>query len=98
MVVGLESLLVDDDLMMEPAERYQIVGVGLSAFRPGDDVVDLEPVSALAAVGGAGVPVLVDDGPSQGGWDGPLSSPVDQGWSRLRSGGDFDACIAEDGL
>jgi hypothetical protein len=55
-------LLVDDDVVVVPAECDQIVGVGWPTLAPGGDVVDLEPVSALAAVGGAPVVVAVDDG------------------------------------
>jgi hypothetical protein len=55
-------LLVDDDVVVVPAECDQIAGVGWPTLAPGGDVVDLEPVSALAAVGGAPVVVAVDDG------------------------------------
>jgi hypothetical protein len=62
--VGLEASLVDDDLVVEPAEGDQVLGIGGSALAPGDDVVDLEPVGVGTAVGSAGVPVAVEDGPS----------------------------------
>ena len=32
-----------DQPVMNPAEEYQIVEVGGSSYRPGDDVMDLEP-------------------------------------------------------
>jgi hypothetical protein len=62
MGVGGESLLVDDYVMVVPAEGDEIVWVGWSAVTPGDDVVDLESVSAVASVGGAFVVVAVEDG------------------------------------
>ena len=39
--VDLEASFVDDDLMVEPTEDDELVLVGLSAFRPGSQVVDL---------------------------------------------------------
>jgi hypothetical protein len=57
-------LLVDDDVVVVPAEGDQIVRVSGPSLAPGGDVVDLEPVSAVAAVGGAPVVVAVDDGPA----------------------------------
>jgi hypothetical protein len=30
--VDFESALVDDDVMVEPAERYQIIGIGRTAL------------------------------------------------------------------
>jgi hypothetical protein len=62
--VGGVVLLVDDDVVVVPAEGDQIVGVCPPSLAPGGDVVDLEPVSAVAAVGGAPVVVAVDDGPA----------------------------------
>ena len=62
--VEVVAVLVDDDVVVVPAEGDQIVGVGLSVLAPGGDVVDLEPVSAGTAVGGAPVVVAVDDGPA----------------------------------
>ena len=62
--VDLESSLVDDDVVVVPAEGDQILGVGGPALRPGDDVMGLEPVSAVAAVGGAPVAVAVEDHPA----------------------------------
>jgi hypothetical protein len=64
MVIGGESLLVDDDLMVEPAEGDEILGVCGSALAPGDLVVDLEAMVAVAAVGSAGVAVSFQDGPA----------------------------------
>jgi hypothetical protein len=61
-VVEGVAVLVDDDVVVVPAEGDQIVRVGGSALAPGGDVVDLEPVSAVTAVGGAPVVVAVDDG------------------------------------
>jgi hypothetical protein len=57
---GGESLLVDDDLMVVPTERDQIVRVGGSAFAPWDEMVDLESMLAGTTVGLAGEPVAVE--------------------------------------
>ena len=56
------AVLVDDDVVVVPAEGDQIVRVGGSALAPGGDVVDLEPVSAVAGVGSALVAVAMEDG------------------------------------
>jgi hypothetical protein len=61
MTVGGESLLVDDGLMVVPAEGDQIVRVGGSALAPGDEMVDLGSMAAGTAVGLAGEPITVED-------------------------------------
>jgi hypothetical protein len=61
MTVGDESPLVDDDLMVIPTERDQIVRVGGSAFAPRDEMVDLESMLAGTTVGLAREPVAVED-------------------------------------
>jgi hypothetical protein len=48
--VELEALFVDDDLMVEPAERNQVFGIGFSALGPGGFVVDFDPVTAVTPV------------------------------------------------
>ena len=50
-------MLVDDDLMVVPAEGDQIVGVCCSALAPWDEMVDLETMvtpEGLASRGGKG--------------------------------------------
>jgi hypothetical protein len=64
MVVGLKASLVDDDLVVEPAKGDQILRVGGTPLRPRHEVMDLKTVGAGTAVGGAAVPVAVEDGPS----------------------------------
>jgi hypothetical protein len=64
MVVGLEPLLVDDDLVVVPAQADQILRIGGTPLRPRHEVMDLKTVGAGTAVGGAAVPVAVEDGPS----------------------------------
>jgi hypothetical protein len=54
-------LLVDDDLMVEPTEGYEIVRVGCSALGPGNDVVDLESMVAGTPVCLADMSVTVED-------------------------------------
>jgi hypothetical protein len=61
MVIGGESLLVDDDLMVEPAEGDEILGVCGSALAPGDLVVDLEAMVAGTPVSLADMSVTVED-------------------------------------
>jgi hypothetical protein len=53
----VESSFVDHNLMVEPAEDYQLVLVGAASLHPGGFVVDLEPVPGLAPVGGTPEPV-----------------------------------------
>ena len=62
--VGLDGVvpLVDHNMVVEPAEGDEIVWFCGSAFRPGCDVVDLKPVSAVAGVAGALVVVAMEDG------------------------------------
>jgi hypothetical protein len=62
------------------------------------EMMDLEAVSALTAVGGAGVAVSFDDGPAEFGVYGPLASPVDHGGAVFGSGGDFYDGVAEESL
>jgi hypothetical protein len=57
-----EALLVDDDLMVIPAEGDQIVWVCGSALTPWDAMVDLETMLAGTTVGCAGVSVSFQDG------------------------------------
>jgi hypothetical protein len=57
--VDLEASFVHDHLMAVPAEEDEIVLIGSAPFRPGDDVVSLEPVSAGASVCGADPEILV---------------------------------------
>jgi hypothetical protein len=96
MAVCLESSLVDDDLVVEPAERDQIRGVGTSTFRPGHQVMDLEPVSAIAAVGSAHNAVAVDDGPAQGGRNGARLPPVSHRGAVFGAASHFCDRITED--
>jgi hypothetical protein len=53
---------VDDDVVVVPTQGYEILRIGGSALGPGGDVVDLEPVSAVAGVGSALIVVAVEDG------------------------------------
>jgi len=52
-VVDAETTLVDDHLMVEPAEHYEVLGVGLPTLCPRVDMVDLKSVPGSAAVGSA---------------------------------------------
>jgi hypothetical protein len=95
---GGESLLVDDDLMVVPAEGDQIVRVGGSALAPGDEMVDLESMRAGTSVGLAREPVAVEYESSQGWWDGSGLPSIDHWDAVFACGGDFDDRIAKDRL
>lgn len=47
--VESESRLVDSDVVMEPTERCQVVGMVVAAVDTVFDVVDLEAVAAVAS-------------------------------------------------
>jgi hypothetical protein len=64
MVVGLKASLVDDNLVVVPAQGDEVLRVGGSVFAPWDEMVDLETVGALTSVCPTAVPVAVDDGPT----------------------------------
>jgi len=49
--IDLKTSLVDDNVMVEPAEGDQIIRVGRAALRPGGFMVCFQPVSGIAAVG-----------------------------------------------
>ena len=51
-----EPSFVYDDVMVEPAQDDQLGLVGPAALGPRGEMVDLETVSALTAVGGTGEP------------------------------------------
>jgi hypothetical protein len=59
-----ESLLMDDDLMVIPAQGDEIVRVCGPALAPGDEMVDLESMVAGTSVGPAGESITVEDEPS----------------------------------
>jgi hypothetical protein len=53
---------MDHHLMMEPAESDQILRICRSTLGPGFEMVNLESVSAIAAVADASVAVAMEDG------------------------------------
>ena len=61
-LIDLEALFMDDYMVVVPAQEDQVVLVGGPSLGPGDHMVGLETVSAGAAVGGAGPPILVQQG------------------------------------
>ena len=90
------SASVDDDVVVEPAQGREVVGVGWSAVRPGCDVVCLEAVSADAALNGAHRAVTVQHVSSESGWDGPGSASHAEWCAVFGSPGDFDHAVAQD--
>ncbi len=61
----LESWFVDHHVMMEPAKRNHVVWVGRAAFGPGDDVMRLDSIAGLAAIGSTDIAVPEQDCPTQ---------------------------------
>ena len=90
--------LVDHDVMVEPAEKHQILLVGTASLRPGGFVVSLEAISGITAVGGAPTLVFVDESPFQGRRHGALPTPVVEISALFGPGDDLGSRIAEDGL
>jgi hypothetical protein len=88
------SHLVDDHMVMKPAEGDQVVGIGSAALRPGNFVVWLEPVPAGAAVCCASA-VAVEDGSAEFGWDDP-AGPSDGQRLSVVDGDGFDRSATED--
>ena len=70
--------LVDHDVVVEPTECREVLGIRPAALRPGDLVVWLEPVAAGAAVCCASA-IPVEDSSAEFGWDDPGSSSCCQG-------------------
>jgi hypothetical protein len=62
MPVWLESVLMDSDVMVEPADGYEVSRVGPTALTPRDDVMNLKTVSAVTAVDSTSVAVATQDG------------------------------------
>jgi hypothetical protein len=60
-VVELIAPLVDDDLVVVPAEGGEVVGVGGTVVGAVVDVVDLESAGGVAPIGGAHPVVAVQD-------------------------------------
>jgi hypothetical protein len=89
---------VDHDVMVEPAEKHQILLVGTASLRPGGFVVSLEAISGITAVGGAPTLVFVDESPFQGRRHGALPTPVVEISALFGPGDDLGSRIAEDGL
>ncbi|MGB9357738.1 MAG: hypothetical protein WCC01_04190, partial [Acidimicrobiia bacterium] len=65
---------MDHDLVVEPADGGEVVGVGPAVVGPRNHVVDLQAVSAGAAGDGASCGVAVQDEPSEAGWDDPAAA------------------------
>lgn len=96
MGVDLVAVAVDYHMVVVPAQRGEVVGIVGSALGCGGDVVGLEPVAALAAVGGAGTLVPVEDEPFEFGWDGAAGGSDREGCAVGAGGEDFDRPVAED--
>ena len=64
MPVWGEAFLVDNDLMVEPTQHYQVFRICGSSVGPMLYVMYLEPVAALTAVSSTGVAVSFQNGPA----------------------------------
>jgi hypothetical protein len=93
---GLESSFVNHDMMVEPAESDQVVGLGRPAFAPGDDVMCLESIVGITAVAGADVAVTQQNGTTQGRRGCPKSPSIFHESSVLGSGNDLGGGVTED--
>jgi hypothetical protein len=91
----VESSFVDHHLMVEPTQDDQVVLVGAASLHPGGFVVDLEPVAAVAPVGGTPEPVFGQQGSFQPWWSSPLSASVFHQPAVSGAGGDFGDRITE---
>jgi hypothetical protein len=89
---------MDHEMVVEPAEKHQILLVGSSTLRPGCLVVSLEPVSGVASVGGAESMKLVDERPFQGRGYGPRLPAIVQIPAVFGSGQNLGVGVAKDGL
>lgn len=56
--VDLESPLMHNHLVMEPAEDHEVFLIGLATLGPGDEMMDLETTTRVAPVGAAHVVVV----------------------------------------
>jgi hypothetical protein len=95
---------VDGDVVVVPAEGYEVVGVVVAALGAVADVMDLEPVAAGAAVDDTAA-VAMEDVAAGGGWDragrvGGPQRPASVGLDDLDSSAAQDAfqrCRADSG-
>ena len=76
MEVDLESPLMDDDVVVEPAEHDQLVLIGLTTRSPRRQVVDLKSTSRITPVGGAAEAVSGHQLPPECRGRGALPAPV----------------------
>jgi len=86
---------MDGDMMVIPAERDQVLAVGLASERPWWGVVDFEPVTAGAASNGAS-PVPVEDESSKSAGNGPRPAPQVERLAVLGDTYDLDDPVAQD--
>ena len=91
-----EALAVDHDVVVEPAHRRQVLGVGAAAVDPPYDVMHLEAVSAGAARNGACRTVTIKDEAAQLGRDRPGAAPHAQWDTVVGAAGDFDDAVTQD--
>jgi hypothetical protein len=91
-----EALAVDDDVVVEPARRGEVLRVGVAAVGPAGDVVDLEPIPAGTARNGACCTVTVDDESSQARRDDAAPPTQSQRNAVRCAGGDLNNTVAQD--
>lgn len=96
--VGLEASVVDDYLMVVPADEDHVFLVGRSAFSPRGEMVRFQPLSAVTSVHGAAVPVLAEQRPFLRRRDRALFSTVVEVPTVSGPGDDFGGGVAENCL
>ena len=81
--VGVDAVspVVDGDVMVPPAQRGEVLNVMSASLATGDNVVDLEPVAALASINGA-APVTIKDKTAYFGGNHPGGGTHNRGRTR----------------
>ena len=89
-----ESLAVDDNMVVEPADGGEVLRISTATIGPSFDVVDLGPVAARTARDGARCTVTSEDESSQAGWDHPAAT-THREWDTVRgAASDLDDSVA----
>jgi hypothetical protein len=93
--VGIEVIAhgVDDDVVVEPADRSEVLSVGDTALGVGGDVVGFDPVAGRAPVDDTSL-VSPQDVAFQSGWDRCCCSADPEWLSVLCHCGDLNAGVA----
>ena len=91
-----ETAAVDHDVVMEPAQRREIVCIRYAAVSPRHNVMRLEPVPARSAPAWTSHSVTVEDETSESGWNGTTPTSHVHRYAVFGSSGDFDHPVTQD--